>query len=351
MQFNLGIVGYGAMGRWHAEAIQRTRGLRLHSVCDITPACRKDAQKKFDCQTFESLKPFLADDELDAVVVATPSHAHVTPVLAALKADKPVLCDKPLVQTEREAKRLFTAAEKAEQPLITFQNRRFDTYFRTAAKVVQSGQLGRLHDLRVTEWWFNDVMATFGVPGYRPGWRTEAAFGGGVLLDFGPHYVDQLLQLVPQPVTAVHCVLSSRRWAVDTDDQFVLSVQFEDGAQAIIEVLMAAHVPLKTVWAISGSDAGFCWEEKVGVLYRRTTRGKTRQKIVKALPDDWDAFYRNLNDVLRGRAEPLVKPRETLRLMRVLDAARRSARTGKVVPIEDIYADGTARRSPAGRRK
>ena len=339
------------MGRWHAEAIARTRGVRLQSVCDITPLCRKEAQKKYDCQTFDTLKPFLADETLDAVVVTTPSHAHVEPVLAALKAGKAVLCDKPLVQTEREALRLFKAAEKAGRPLFTFQNRRFDSPFRTASKVVHTGKLGKLQDLRVSEWWYNDVMTTFGVPAYRPAWRTEAAYGGGVLMDFGPHFVDQLLQLVPQPVKSVFCVTHSRRWAVDTDDQFVLSIQFEDEIQAVIEVLMAAHVPLKTHWAISGSDAGFCWEDNVGVLYQRQPRGKTKQKALKPVPEDWDSFYRNLRDVLGGKTEPLVQPHETLRLMRVLDAAKRSAKTGKLVAIDDIYADGKPRRSPAGRRK
>lgn len=339
------------MGRWHGDAIVRTPGLRLRSVCDITAGCRKDAEKKFGCETFSELGAFLADDQLDAVVVATPSHAHVEPVLAALKSGKTVLCDKPLVQSEREAKRLFSAAEKADRHLITFQNRRFDNYFRTAYKVVQGGKLGQLHELRLSEWWFNDVMATFGVKGYRPGWRTQAAYGGGVLMDFGPHYVDQLLQMVPEPVTAVHCVLNARRWAVDTDDQFVLSIQFESGVQAIIEVMMAAQVPLKTVWAISGSDAGFRWEQDAGTLYRRHANGKMTQKQIKPLPDDWDAFYRNLKNVLSGREEPLVKPSETLRLMRVLDASRRSAERGKVISIDDIYADGASRRPALGRRK
>lgn len=351
MPYKLGIVGYGAMGRWHAEAIERVRGLHLHSVCDITPVCRKDAEKKHGCQTHSDLKPFLQDPELDGVVVATPSHAHVQPVLAALKVGKPVLCDKPLVQNEREAKRLFTAAEKAGVVLMTFQNRRFDPYYKAAKKVITDGKLGKLHDLRLSEWWYNDVMATFGVAGYRPGWRTEAAYGGGVLNDFGPHYVDQLLQLVPQRVTGVHCVLSARRWTMDSDDQFVLSIQFEEGIQAIIEVMMAAHVPMSTVWAITGSDGGFRWEDDAGHFYQRSARGKVKHKLIKPPTGEWDDFYRNFHDLLRGKAEPLVKPNETLRLLRVLDAARRSAVKGKVIPIEDIYAGGTSRRSAAGRRQ
>ncbi|MBN2446584.1 MAG: Gfo/Idh/MocA family oxidoreductase [Phycisphaerae bacterium] len=338
MPLGIGVAGFGAMGRWHANAAQRTSGLKLVSVLDITPTCRKDAAKEHGCDTFAKLDEFVADERLDAVVVATPSNAHVEPVLAALRAGKHVLCDKPLVQTESQARRLFTAAEKAKRLLMTFQNRRLDGHFLTTADVVASGKLGPVQDIRYTEWAYTNLMQTFGVKGYRPGWRSEAAYGGGVLLDFGPHYIDQLLQMVSAPVESVYAIMQHRRWTRDADDQFLTVIRFRGDVTATIEVAHVAHPPIRVCWAINGPDGGYLFENDKGRIYTHTASRKEKVRDVRKKPDDWDGVYRNFRDAILGKAEPMVRPHETLRLMRVLDAIRRSSDSGCVVTLRDEYA-------------
>lgn len=347
MAIRVGIVGFGSMGLWHAERARTLPGFALHSVCDITPTQRRIATRDFGCLAHARLRSFLADRELDLVIVATPSHAHEAPVVTGLRAGKHVLCEKPLARTEAEARRMFAAAARAKRALMTFQNRRGDADFLTVRYAIRSGRLGPLHDIRLLRWEWTDIMRTFGVASYRPAWRSEAAYGGGTLLDFGAHYFDQLLQLLDSPVDSVFADLRGRRWTRDADDQFLVTLRTVDGIVAHVDYSQNAHVPLRVEWALSGRDAGFCYTPEGSAFYTHDARGHARVHGVKNAKGNWDILYHNIRAVIEQGAEPAVKPRETLRLMRVLDAVRRSARTGRVVRIKDEYAP---QRRPALRR-
>ncbi len=338
MALRIGIAGCGRMGCWHAEAVRKTPGMTLHSVFDVTAASREAAAEAYSCPTYADLNEFVDDAALDAVVVATPSHAHVEPTLAALRAGKHVLCEKPLVQTERQAKRLFDAAERAARLLMTFQNRREDEDFLTTEQALRKNALGELFDIRHVVWSYSDVMRTFGVKGYRPAWRSEAAYGGGALFDFGPHFIDQLLLLVPRPVESAYAVLEGRRWAVDCDDQFLVILRFAGGLTAVVEMMQAATPPHEVRWLINAEKGGFRYENESGTVFKRSRSGELRTKPMKRVKGDWLKVYRNFRDAVAGKAEPMIKPHETLRLLRVMDAARKSAGSGRVVAIDDVYA-------------
>lgn len=353
MSLNVGIIGFGTMAEWHARCALRTSGFTLRSVFDITPARRERAQREYGCRTFDRLDAFLKDGGTDVVVVATPSHAHVAPVLAALRAGRHVIVEKPIAQTEREARRMFAAADRAGRLLVTFQNRRYDADFLAARDAVESGRLGRVWDLRVIHWAYSRLMHTYATPAFRPKWRSEAAYGGGALLDFGPHLIDQVLLLLPQPVEDVYCDLRARRWTRDADDQFLAVLRLAGGTTALLEVSHAAAVGIDVSWAISGERAGFRHEKTGGVFYSPNGDGKPSMTPAQPRAEDWDAVYRNVRDAVLGRAELAIRPCETLRVMRVLDALRKSSRTGRVVKIRDEYAPrtGAGRAAPLRRRR
>ncbi len=352
MAIRAGVIGLGAMGIWHADTLRRLPGYRLHSICDVTPAQRRLAEKSYDVVAYAARRDFLADPELDLAVVATPSHAHVEPVVAALKAGKHVLCEKPLAQTEVQARKMFRAAEQARRVLMTFQNRRFDADYQTAQRVVSSGRLGEVRDIRLIRWWWSDLMQTFGTRGYELGWRTKASFGGGTLLDFGAHYFDQLLQLLPGRIESVFGDARSRRWSTDVEDQFLAVLRTEGGVVAQVEFALAAHAPIAVEWAVNGSKAGFRYEADGSAVYTHDRRGRQTTRNVRNAREDWEAVYRNLRAVLAGKAEPVIRSEETLRLMRVLDAVRRSVRSGRVVKFRDDFApESRATSARKGKRK
>ncbi len=344
MAIRVGILGCGAMGLWHARRVRELRGYALHSIHDTSSEQRQAAAEEFGCPVYDSLPKFLADRALNLVVVATPSHAHVRPTIAALKAGKHVLCEKPLARTEAEASRMFAAAQKTRRTLMTFQNRRWDSDFLTVRKAVASGRLGRLLDIRLIRWGYTNIMQTFGAPGYRPAWRTEASFGGGTLLDLGAHYLDQLLQLVPQPIETVFGDLRGRRWTRDADDQFLVVLRTRDGLVAQVEYSQNAHVPVAVEWAVSGAKAGFRYDQDRSLICTHDARGAEKVRYVQNAGGNWDAAYHNLRAVLERGAQLAIQPHETLRLMRILDAVRRSALTGQVIRIKDEFAPGLSGR-------
>ena len=342
VSIGVGIVGFGEMALWHAEQVRALDGLELRVVCDVTPARRELAERQYGCKTSEELEPLLADKDVGLVLIATPSHAHVQPVLAALAAGKHVVVEKPIARTESDARRMFDAAREAGRTLMAFQNRRFDSDFLTARRAVESGELGRIDDIRLIRWAYSRLMSTFGAKEYRPGWRADAAYGGGNLLDWGPHLFDQMLQLVPAPLENVFGDLRARRWSKEVEDQFLAVLRFRGGVVAVVEFAQAPLGELDVSWAISGSDAAFRYENNRGVFYSRNGDDQETLRRVEPAARDWPALWRNMRDVVRDGAEPIVRPPETLRLMRVLDAVRRSSETGQVVAVQDEYATDSA---------
>jgi predicted dehydrogenase len=230
---------------------------------------------------------------------------------------------------------MFDAAKKAKRSLVVFQNRRFDDYFMTTQKVVNSGSLGKIFDIRFVTWHYTRLMLTFGAKEFRPGWRSEAAYGGGTLLDFGAHYFDQLLLLCPQPIDDVYADLRARRWTRDADDQFLAVIRFKGGTVAHVECSQNAMAPFGSNWTINGSDAAYKYADGAGTIYRRTASDKERTARVRNIPNAWPKFYRLLRAHLTRKAPPPVTPKESMKLIKLLDAVRSSAETGRVVKFKN----------------
>jgi scyllo-inositol 2-dehydrogenase (NADP+) len=335
MTIRTGIVGYGSMGTWHAEQVRKQSGFVLHSVYDSTPARREVAKKLGRVGVHSDLKSFLSDDHLDLVIVATPSHAHTGPAIAALDAGKNVIVEKPMCTSAQDAQRMIEAAQRNKRTLSTFQNRRWDQSFRTTEKVVESGRLGQLYDIRCVSWGYTRLMQTYGVKEFRPQWRSEARYGGGVLFDFGAHSLDQLLVLCPQKIVDVYGDLRGRRWTEDADDQFLAVVRFEDGVVAQVEHSQNSLVDYGTSWTINAAKAGYRFVDGHGEIHTRSRTGQEKVTSVKPLPDAWGEYYKNYRSHLEDGTTLAVPPAESLRLMRLLDAVRTSSATGQVVPLND----------------
>jgi scyllo-inositol 2-dehydrogenase (NADP+) len=335
MAVRVGVVGFGKMGAWHAQHVREQPGYTLQSIFDLVPARREAARQNFPCAVYDSLSAFLQDPKLDLAVIATPSSDHVKPTLAALQAGKHCLVEKPICTNTRDAARMFAAAKRARRSLVAFQNRRWDDYFLTTHKVVESGRLGTIFDIRFVGWNYSRLMQTYGVKEFRPQWRSEARYGGGVLFDFGAHYLDQLLLLCPQPIADVYGDLRARRWTRDADDQFFAVVRFRGGAVAHIECSHNAMVPFRANWTINGSDGAYQFADGKGTIYWRTAAGKERAKTVPAVPTAWPVFYRKLRAHLTRGDAPPVLPQQSLRLMKLIDAVRQSARSGRVVRFKE----------------
>jgi len=322
-----GVVGLGSMGMgWHCEQLDRIEGFNLICGSDPSEERRALAAEQFGIQAHADYEEMLAREDLDLVVVATPSAMHRDHVVAALQAGKHCVCEKPLCMDLAECDDIIAAAERAGRMVSAYQNRRWDGDHLAVLDTVRSGVLGELFFTKQISMSWSPIMRTYGVSEFRPQWRAEKRYGGGLLYDFGPHRIDQLLQLLDYPqVRDVYCVLQGRVWTDEVDDYCLVIIRFEDGVTSQVETTTVARLGMGGTLIVGRDGAYRDGTIKVG-------EGDDEREFAAATFErDWDAFYRNIQAHLTEDRPLSVPLWQTRRMIAIIDAALRSATTGEAV--------------------
>lgn len=326
---NAGVIGLGSMGTgWHCETLHRLEQFHLAAGCDPSPERRALCQEQFGLTAYEGYDEMLDRDDLDLVVVATPSAMHHDHVIQALRAGKHVVCEKPLCMNLSECDDMIREAEASGRMLSAYQNRRWDGDHLSALHTVQSGILGEVFFTKQVSMSYSAIMRTYGVPEFRPQWRAEKQYGGGLLYDFGAHNIDALLQLLGHPpVRDVYADLRGRLWSDEVDDCCLVIIRFENGVTSQMETTTVARLGFGGTLIVGRDGAYLNGKIKVG------EGDEEREFEAKQFERDWDAFYRNIHAHLT-EGEPVAIPlSETRQMMAIIDAALRSAETGQVVSL------------------
>jgi predicted dehydrogenase len=338
----IGLVGYGKGGRFfHAPLIRRAEGCVLAGVVVRSPERRAAVAADLPAVPVHGDLGGLAAAGIDAVVVSTPLDTHLPLVREAVERGLPVVCDKPFARDASAARATVLAAERAGVPLSVYQNRRWDADFRTVRSVLAEGGVG-------------DVLAFESRMEQPPQPEGLPLTGGGALLDLGSHAVDQALSLLG-PVCSVYAEVHELPGNDRFDDRFFLALRHESGASSHLTGNWALQGDLGFRFRVDGTaatlvvpdddgqtsrllagstpaDDGDAWgvvpEDRWGRLYRDGVGVP-----VPSLPGRWDEFYARLARALRGEAPLPVDPWDSVAALEVLDAARVSARTGRVVRI------------------
>lgn len=344
------IIGYGLAGSvFHAPLIESTLGLTVASVVTANPERAAQARRELPAaRVLPDPEAVFADSGAqDFVVVATPNDLHAPLARRALGAGLPVVVDKPLALNAAEARGLVEDAESAGLLLVPFMNRRWDSEQLTVRRLLTEGALGEV--LRM-ESRFERWRPELGDARWRE--QTAPARGGGILLDLGPHLVDQALQLFG-PVEAVYAEISSPRGGAADDDAF-LALRHETGVRSHLWTSAFAAAPGPRLRVLGdraafvitdldgqeealragrrpgdGSDWGAEPRERWGSLV-----SGDRGEPVQSAPGDWPAFYTGFERALREGGPPPVDPWDAVAALAVLDAARRSAAERTVVRLD-----------------
>lgn len=192
------IVGFGGMGKYHAELIKMNNSLEVVGTYDVLEARRADSIK-VGYKVYESYEEVLADPGVEIVLIATPNDVHKEIAIRALQAGKHVICEKPVAMSKVELQEMLAAADAAGRVFMVHQNRRWDGDFLTIKKMYDEETIGSLFQIE------SRVHGANGIPG---DWRHVKAQGGGMLLDWGVHLLDQLLFMIDSKVTSVSSSLS-----------------------------------------------------------------------------------------------------------------------------------------------
>jgi scyllo-inositol 2-dehydrogenase (NADP+) len=338
----VGIAGYGLAGAvFHAPLLEAVDGLEVSSVMTRSSERAEQARAAHaGVRVVESLDALLAD--IDLLVVASPNASHAEIALAGLERGLFVVIDKPIAVTAADARHI---ADAGRGRVTVFQNRRWDGDFLTVKRLIGDGALGR-----VTR--FESRFERFR-PEIKPGWReqADAALGGGVLLDLGPHLVDQALQLFGPP-ESLYAEVRTRRPRAEVDDDVFIALEHAGGE--VSHLWMSTIAPLHGPrFRVSGLAAGFGCDGldpqeaqlRAGMRPGETGYGEGRGSASEAAADAarhgwlepadiageivelergcYQRFYEGVRDWASGRvAAPPVDPFDAVRVLEVLEQAR-----------------------------
>ena len=335
-----GLVGYGFGGRYfHAPLLAAASEVDLLGV--VTTSAERRAQVAAEhpgLRTFGSLEE-LADAGAEAVSISTPADTHTPLSEQALSLDLAVVCDKPFALDAPAANGTVQLAAARRLPLAPYQNRRWDSDFRTVRALADDGRLGT-----VTR--FESRFERFEP---EPG---PPAAGGGTLLDFGSHLVDQALVLLG-PVTGVYA--EWRRHANGRDDDVFVALTHADGGHSHLWGSWSQGAPgdrfrvvgTEGAYVVGGpmdgqeaallagqtpATLGERWGAEPEKRWGRLLRGD-EGVVVPTERGRWDVFYPAFAAAVRGEGPVPVDPRDAVATARVLDAARRSATEGVVIRL------------------
>ena len=345
----LAIVGFGGMGSQHAKTLAGVPDVfHIAGTFDIRDE-RQQYAAQLGLHPFASYEELLACPDVDVVLIATPNHLHRPLSIQALRAGRHVICEKPVMLNAAELEEVLNVAEACGRVFVVHQNRRWDEDFRAVKRVLEENRIGKIFTIE------SRIMGSQGIPG---DWRTKREFGGGMLLDWGIHLTDQMLWMVPGRLSRVYCRLGHVLGG-ECDDSVRLFLSFENGIEALVEVATWNMEALPR-WYVAGMEGALTirdlWCSRTHFTRLRQTGGAAVRPVdagkgitktlaprdpatletgeVPVTPYDVCDFYRNVAAAIRGEAELIVKPEESLRVMRVMDAARRSAELDAVIPFE-----------------
>jgi len=338
------LVGYGLAGRvFHAPLITATPGLALHTV--VSSDAGKVHVDLPDVGVVSDPQSAFDDPAIGLVVIASPNITHAPLAIAALRAGKHVVVDKPFAIDLAQAQAVATAAHASGHLLAVFHNRRWDADFLALRALVEAGTLG---DIAEVHSHFDRFRPT--VPDR---WRERAGPGAGLWLDLGPHLVDQALQLFGLP-QAVQADIAIQRTGAQVDDYVHvvlryprLRVVLHAGALVPGAGLRFAVHGTRGSWFKHGLDpqeamlrahgvpgaADWGVDPVPGQLLHVESDGSVRDAPSPAPAGDYRAFYAGIRDAIRDGAPPPVTVDEALDVMRVLQAGIDSAANGRVVAL------------------
>jgi myo-inositol 2-dehydrogenase/D-chiro-inositol 1-dehydrogenase len=328
----IAVLGCGRIGRMHARVLARHPGAHLVAVYDVIPEMAAETSRELGARAAASVAEVLGDPGIAAVLIATPTHTHVELIIAAARAGKAVLCEKPIDLDMARVLECEAAIRDLRCTVMIGFNRRFDPSFRALRERVQAGEIGRVEQ----------VIITSRDPSPPP--ATYVATSGGLFRDMTIHDFDMARYLVGDlaEVHAVGAVLIDPAIGAAGDvDSAMVTLRSRSGALVHIN---------NSRRCVYGYDQRLEAFGSGGMLLAANRHATTVQRFGSAhtgaadvvLPffteryaEAYSAEIGHFLDCVSSGATPLTSFADGVEALRIADAAQESLRTGMPVHLDN----------------
>ncbi|WP_341364837.1 Gfo/Idh/MocA family oxidoreductase [Thalassospira sp. SN3W] len=336
------VVGCGRISRNHFGSIEKyPNDIELAAICDSDPVVLRQHSEKLCVPAYRSMEELLTGEEIDLVVLCTPSGVHANQAELAAKFGVNVMTEKPMATRWQDGVRMVRACDNANVHLFVVKQNRLNTTLQLLKRAVDKKRFGKIHMVHLNVFWTRPQSY------YDQGkWRGTWEFDGGAFMNQASHYVD-LLDWLIGPVDKVQAMMSTTR-DIEVEDTGVLNVKWRNGALGSMSVTMLTYPEnLEGSITILGEKGSV---RVGGVAVNDIQLWKFDE------PEDYDkdiqqanyettsvygfghpSYYKNVIETLRGEAEAETDGREGLKSLELLIAAYLSARDGKTISLPLEY--------------
>lgn len=342
-KIRVAVVGCGRISKNHFGSIEKyPEELELAAVCDVDRQVLKEHSEKCSVKGYHSLEAMLNEEKLDLVVLCTPSGLHSSQAEMVARAGMHVMTEKPMATRWGDGVRMVKACDEAGVRMFVVKQNRRNATLQMLKNAVEKKRFGKIYMVNVNVFWtrpqeYYDTAK----------WRGTWEFDGGAFMNQASHYVD-LLDWLIGPVESVQAYTATLARDIEVEDSGVMSIKWRSGALGSMNVTMLTYPKnLEGSITIIGEKGtvrvgGLAVNEIQHWEFAETDPDDEKIKNVNYETTSVYGFghplyYKNVIDVLRGKAEAETDGREGLKSLELLIATYLSARDGKRVSLPLEY--------------
>ncbi len=324
----VGMIGSGGIAKAHLHAMKDNENVKPVAVMDVVLERAEDVAKEFDGKAYGNLDDLLADPQVDAVITCSPHIYHGEQVVAAAKAGKHVLVEKPMALTLKECDDMIQACEEANRILMVGQVMRHYPVNKMIKKMIAEGAIGDVGHLIRRRYSYFDTTQPGTVYGR---WYLDLKVGGiCVLYCFGPHEYDILHWYMDSPVVEVYSQgTESTELYKGQKDSYTSMMKHENGAVSVLSQTVVSHVGAHDQFIMGSKGSMFLAGDKLSMNGQDVaidgSSGQGMKLQIQAFADS----------CMTGEV-PDASGRSVRHTMAVIEATKQSAERNKPVLVSEF---------------